>query len=527
MPEEMPERARVSYLLALVAGALLPLSLAPFGYWPLGIVSLGLWFAVLGRTRPGSPAGRGHRPRAWLLGWLFGVGKYAVGASWVYVSINVYGHAPPWLAGLLVVLFVGGLALFTLANAVVFARVRGGGRFADAIWFAVLFVAFEWLTTWFLTGFPWLFAGYAHLFTPLGGLAPVGGVLLVSLAVALTAAVGLAGVELGARARRARNTLAVSGARTDRRQAALAAVLVLLPWLAGFALARVQWVQPAGTQSVALVQGNVDQLVKWNAEESARIIQTYVDLSEPHWDAGLLVWPEAAITLLEHEAADLLLRLDRRGQRADTAFVLGLPRAERQRDGGVEFQNAVRALGAGEGLYVKRRLVPFGEYVPLESWLRGLIAFFDLPMSGFSPGAWEQPLLDVGGRRAVMAICYEVVYPELVREQAAAADVLMTVSNDTWFGRSIGPLQHLEMAQMRALENGRWMLRGTNNGVTAIVDHQGRIRARLPQFEAGVLRGEWTTMAGTTPYARWGYLPVGVSLLLLGLLALGSRRPGA
>jgi apolipoprotein N-acyltransferase len=171
---------------------------------------------------------------------------------------------------------------------------------------------------------------------------------------------------------------------------------------------------------------------------------------------------------------------------------------------------------------VKRRLVPFGEYVPLEGLLRGLIEFFDLPMSRSSPGPWQQPLLDLGGHRGAMAICYEIVYPDLVRSQAAEADVLLTISNDTWFGRSIGPLQHLEMARMRALENGRWVLRGTNNGVTAIIDPRGRVQARLPQFEPGVLRGEYRTMSGTTPFTRYGHGPLLVLLFLL--LAAGVAR---
>jgi apolipoprotein N-acyltransferase len=505
-------------LAALGAGALVPLSLAPFGFWPLGMLAVAVWFWVL----------RQPDIRPWLAGWLFGVGKYAVGASWIYVSIHVYGDAPPLLAGFLVALFVAGLGLFTLANAVAFAQVRGAGVVADALCFAVLYVVFEWVRTWFLTGFPWLLLGYAHLETPLSGLAPVGGMLLVSLVVALTGTLLVVLVEL----RRARPGAQVDEAQVDEWPAAHrlvrgylpVALLLVLPWLVGFAAAGITWVAPLERHTVALVQGNVDQSVKWDPEESQRIIDTYVSLSEPHWDAQALIWPEAAITLLEHEAASLLAALDSRGHAAGAAVLVGLPRVERLPGGGLEFHNAARVLGTGSGLYLKRRLVPFGEYVPLEGWLRGLIAFFDLPMSGFTPGAWAQPLLDLGGPRGVMAICYEVVYPDLVREQADRADVLLTISNDTWFGASAGPWQHLEMAQMRALENGRWMLRGTNNGITAIIDHHGRIRARLPQFEAGVLRGEWWAMQGTTPYTRLGYLPVSGSALVLLALAFAVRR---
>jgi apolipoprotein N-acyltransferase len=192
------------------------------------------------------------------------------------------------------------------------------------------------------------------------------------------------------------------------------------------------------------------------------------------------------------------------------------------------FRNTAVVAGTGEGRYVKRRLVPFGEYVPLEGLLRGAIEFFALPMSHAGPGAWRQPLLDLGGQRAQMSICYEVVYPDLVRRDAGGADVLITISNDTWFGASIGPLQHLQMAQMRALENGRWMLRGTNNGVTAIVDHRGAVTSRLPQFEPGVLRGEYAAMSGITPFTRFGHAPwLAVIVLALAGCAYGRLRRGS
>jgi apolipoprotein N-acyltransferase len=488
----------MSHLLALLAGALLPFSLAPFGYWPLGIVAVAGWFWVLRHGRLGAA----------MSGWLFGLGKYGVGASWVYVSIHVYGNAPPPLAAFLVLVFVAGLALFPMANGWAFRRLQSGSALADAALFAALFAAFEWLLTWFLTGFPWLFLGYAHLGTALAGWAPVGGVLLVGFWVALTGALLVVLLE------------AVLARR--RRLAGLAATIGLLPWVLGWALGLVTWVEEGERREVALVQGNVEQSVKWNPDMQWPILQIYRDLSEPHWGVDLLIWPEAALTFWAHEAAEVLDDLSQRGAAGGTALVLGLPAVERVPGGDLVFRNTASVLGAGSGRYVKRRLVPFGEYVPLESLLRGAIEFFDMPMSRAAPGAWHQPLLDLGGYRGIMAICYEVVYPDLVRAQAREADVLITISNDSWFGASIGPLQHLQMAQMRALENGRWMLRGTNNGVTAIIDHRGRIRGLLPQFESGALRGDYVLMRGTTPFTRVGHGPV--LLVLLAIIALGVWR---
>jgi apolipoprotein N-acyltransferase len=177
--------------------------------------------------------------------------------------------------------------------------------------------------------------------------------------------------------------------------------------------------------------------------------------------------------------------------------------------------NSIIALGEGSGLYHKQRLVPFGEYVPLEQWLRGLIRFLDMPMSNFSAGAPGQPPLRAAGLSLGPLICYEVVYPDLVAEWLPHSDVLITISNDAWFGRSIGPLQHLQMAQMRALEAGRPMIRGTGNGVTALIDHRGRITAQAPQFERTTLTGTVQPMQGATLFARTGAWPSIVIALLL------------
>jgi apolipoprotein N-acyltransferase len=514
----------MTHLLALLCGALLPLSLAPFHLWPLGLVALLGWFALLRRSAADERAGAASGAA---LGWWFGVGKYGVGASWVYVSIHVYGNASPPLAAFLVVLFVAGLALFPLVNGWLFRRLCSGRPLVDAGLFAALFSGFEWLLTWFLTGFPWLYAGYAHLDTPLAGWAPLGGVLLMGFAVALTAAMLWVALEFLLTRRRVRASGTTAAAAPTGRQAGAALTLAVVPWLLGWPLGAVDWVSQGERRQVALVQGDVDQSIKWLPESRLPILRTYQTLSAPHWGVDLMIWPEAALTFMAHQAADVLERLAARAEAAGTTLVLGLPAVERlPGTGETVFRNTAVALGAGEGRYVKRRLVPFGEYVPLESLLRGAIDFFDLPMSHAAPGPWRQPLLDLGDHRGIMAICYEVVYPDLVRAQAATADVLLTISNDTWFGASIGPLQHLQMAQMRALENGRWLLRGTNNGVTAIIDHQGRIRSRLPQFEAGALRGEYRLMSGTTPFTRLGHLPLLGLIVVLAGWAVWLRRRG-
>ena len=476
-------------VLALGCGALLPFTLAPFDWWPLGIGSIGGWFWLLNR-RPGSAAA---------LGFAFGVGKFGVGVSWVYVSMRLYGGASVSLAVFLVALFVAGLSVFTLLQGWVYARVASrGAAMLDAALFAAVWVIFEWLLTWFLTGFPWLYPGYGHLQTVLANLMPIGGVSLASLGIVVT-------------------SVYLAVALTNARRVT-ALVLATVPWAIGLALSPIEWVQSGAPRTVALVQGNVDQTLKWDADNRLSIVDTYLDLTDPHWGTDLVVWPEAAITLYEHQAREVLEFLDERGEESGTTVVLGIATAQRTPDGTWMIYNSALATGPGAGRYTKRQLVPFGDYVPFEDLLRGLIGFFDLPMSAFTAGPWHQGPLHTGTARAAMAICYEIAYAELMRQSAAGADVLITVSNDTWFGTSIGPLQHAQIARARALENGRWLLRGTNNGVTAIVDHRGRMTDALPQFEQAVLSGEFHIMKGRTPYSRYGdgWL---VALCLAGLIA--------
>jgi len=497
LPARVTLTGRMSFLFAGAAGTLLPLALAPFDLPLLDLVSVAVLYALVSRSPPAKAA---------LLGWCYGVGKYGLGASWIYVSIHDYGNASPALAGALVGLFVAAMALFPSAMTAAYASMRERADTArrpvlDALAFVACYVGLEWLLTWVLTGFPWLYLGYAHLEDPLRHWAPIAGVLSVSLAAAISAVAVV---------------LALRAAST--RQRAVAVLIALLPWAAGAALGTLRFYERGDSGRVALVQGNISQDLKWLSENAQPILDTYRHLSAGHWRTDLVIWPEAAVTLFEHQAGDFLEEMAARARAGGSALGLGLPALEVGPDRSVAFLNTAQVVGKGHGRYVKCRLVPFGEYVPLEGLLRGFIDFFDLPMSRAAAGAAVQPLLVANGRRLAMAICYEVVYPELLRRSAADADLLVTISNDAWFGASIGPHQHLQMARMRALENGRWLLRATNNGITAIVDAEGRVTDRLPQFEAGVLEGEFVVARGLTPFTRLGPGPV-LALLAALLLA--------
>lgn len=488
-------------ILAPLAGALVTLSLAPFHAWPAGIASAALLAYLLCTCSRGQALWRG---------WLFGLGLFGTGASWVYVSIHVHGNASPLLAGLLTALFCMGLALFHALFGWVyvrFVRALPGGML---IGFPVLWVLFEWLRSWVLTGFPWLLLGYAHIDTPLAGWAPILGVYGLSFICALT------GVCLFL-AWRSRQPVACT----------TYAVIVAVLWVGGGILRPIQWVAQASEKplSVAIYQPNIPQENKWDRSYYEGILAQMRAATQPLLGHDIVVWPEAAIPNIYQRARDYLDPIARRAALTDTALILGIPNRPEGED---RIYNSVIALGHADGRYFKRLLVPFGEYVPLEYYLRGLIDFFNLPMSFMSPGpAAQEPLL-AGAFRVAPSICYEVVYPDLVAAGARRAELLITVSNDSWFGRSIGPLQHLQMASMRALENGRYLIRGTNNGVSAIIDHRGRLLARSEQFVETTLVGQVEPMIGRTPFGTFGSTPVvagsALALLLMLLMYLSFWR---
>lgn len=484
-------------LLAPLGGVLLTLSLAPYALWPAGMLGCALLAALLQGVTPREAA---------LRGGLFGLGLFGSGASWVYVSIHLYGGAGIGLAGLLTAIFCAGLALLPAGFGFLQARWLGGLRAGAWLGFPALWVLFEWLRSWLLTGFPWLYLGYAHLDTWLAGWAPLIGVYGLSLLAALSA-----------------TTLLVLAEDLMRKQARAphllgGAALLALIWLGGWALRAVDWVSPQDTSPlrVALYQPNIPQERKWDREYLPEILGRYRNALPQALPSDLILWPEAAIPALYSAARPLIDPMARQATAADAALLTGIP----MRGDSGALHNSIIALGNGQGVYHKQRLVPFGEYVPLEQWLRGLIDFFDLPMSSFSPGPSAQPPLVARGHRVAPFICYEIVYPDLVAAAAREAELLVTVSNDTWFGASAGPLQHLQMARMRALENGRYLLRGTNNGVSAVIDERGRLLQQSAQFEETLLRGEAKLMQGSTPFSRLGSLPV---LLLCTALLAGLR----
>jgi apolipoprotein N-acyltransferase len=386
---------------------------------------------------------------------------------------------------------------------------------------------------WFLTGFPWLYLGYAHIDTWLAGWAPVAGVFCLSF---LTVCTGLAISELGRFAIRKMNknrTVAITATQfTETRltkkgfsqaSCALSFVFILAFWVSGYFLHAYSWTQKQTETplKIGIVQPNIPQHYKWEPYYYPYIMQTMRDLSSDAWQkVDLLLWPENAIPLFYHEANDYREELAQRAEASQTALITGiLYDADEPRT----WYNGIIGLGLAEGTYFKQRLVPFGEYVPMEDLLRGTIRFFNLPHSLITGGPAGQAPLKMGESTLASSICYEVVYPDLVAEYADHSALLLTISNDAWFGNSIGPIQHFQMAQMRALENGKYMLRATNNGVSGVISEKGQILSTLPHFEQGTLLQDIYLMQGHTPFSRWKSWPI-VFVCMLGVILVAITK---
>ena len=490
-------------LAALIAGAVTTFSLAPFNIWPLAIVSLAvLAFILQGKNTAQMVAAC----------YLFAYGMFISGIHWLVVPLSQYSPIPLPVAIIIVMVgTAGGVAIFFLLPSYLFAR--WCAKHPLCIWLGLpaLWVVTEWLRTWLFTGFPWLFLGYGHLNTWLAGWAPVTGVFGLSFIISISA-----------------STIVFCWFNRQKKLlAGGAASLCIALWIGGFLLKQINWTENyAEPVNVGLAQANIPQLRKWDEDFRQPTLDRFYALTNELWDNDWIIWPEAAIPLYLNywEHADLLNPLidDLRKQaiKNNAAFISGILTIS---DG--KAYNSLFATGLGAGIYYKRRLVPFGEYVPLQQYLGGLLSLFKIQGSQISMGPDNQRGLQIGNAMLSPAICYEIVYPDLVGKSAIDSNILITVSNDAWFGKSIAPYQHMQMARMRALETGRYLIRGTNDGVSALVDDRGNIIVKTERHVMAAIEGEVELRQGSTPFMLWGSEPiVFLCLLTLGILGFLQHK---
>jgi apolipoprotein N-acyltransferase len=482
-------------LIAFLAGIVAVFGFAPFGLFPLPLLSLAVLFWLWSRAECPAQA-------AWL-GFAFGMGLFCAGIGWIYVALHIYGYMHPVLAALATAAFAAVNATLPAAAGYAQARFRASPSLRILLIMPAIWTLAEWLRGLLFTGFPWLSMGYAQVpNSPLAGYAPVFGVFGVTLVLAVSA-----GLLLTLREMR------------WSKPGKIAAATLLGLWVFGAALSLVEWTHPQGEPlKVSLLQGNIAQDEKFDEERLIDILETYRRLAESS-DAQLIVLPETALPLLRNNVPDTYeFILGNHARRNGGDILIG---AFEKEDG--NYFNSIYSLGSSESQhYRKNHLVPFGEFIPLRSVFGWLInEVLQIPMGDQASGGANQPPLNVAGQQVAVNICYEDAFGEEIIHALPEATLLVNVTNDAWYGESHAAMQHNQLSQMRALETGRMALRATNTGVTSVIDKDGRILAMLPQFEEGVLTAEVQGYEGSTPYVWWGN--AAMLLLVAAMLAAAWR----
>ena len=496
LPADQP---RLSRLICFILGCLTTLGFAPFGLSVLiPILLLPILFVCV-TVAPRDAAGHSF--------W-YGFGLFLTGTYWIYISVVVFGQAPVWIAMMLMVglslilgflVFIAGwlISRFTQGEPLQLLAI------APAAW-----VLIEWLRGWILTGFPWMAFGYANIDSAFGAYAPVAGVYGVSFAVVLTAAAILAAIL------------------SSGMQRWIAVAFVLAPWSLGVALGFVNWTEEAGEPiRITIVQGGISQDQKWLASQRQATLDYYRDETRIAQDSEIVVWPEVAIpSLLSRETA-FISQLQSDARESGQTILLGILEDEESRGGRLIYNSVIALDGERRQTYRKRHLVPFGEYFPVPARVREWMRMMNLPHSDLTAGEDYPALIETaGGQRLGIAVCYEDAYSTELLYALPEAVILVNVSNDAWFGDSIAPHQHLQIARMLSLEFGRPTVRSTNTGISAFISYTGELLKTGPQFTAATLTYDVTPRTGSTPYVSFGNAPViGLSVLLLGFFWLRER----
>ena len=491
-----------------VLGLSLVFAYAPFALWWLPFLIIPIWLQQLYTTSSREVAKRSY---AFSLGW------FASGIGWVHVSIEQFGGMPLFASLLLMLVLCMYLAIYPALAAYLAKRLSFGSHIN--LWLLpATWMILEYLRGIVLTGFPWLSFGYTQIDGPLVTLAPYIGEIGLTFVVVLLSVVIVHVVT-----------------KTHFKLALAVSILAIISFVN---IPMEPQVKENGKSTrIALVQGNVKQELKWEPEMQWPTMLKYMDLARTNYDADVIVWPESAIPAFEPllSTQEFLDMADRSASLNKSAIITGIINYQYNSD---QYFNALIVLGnkeqsenvdyneSGESYYYnnsnryyKNHLLPIGEFVPFEDWLRPVAPFFNLPNSSFSRGDYIQPNLQANGHLFLPLICFEIAFPhQLAANFSEDTDFLLTVSNDAWFGNSHGPHQHMEIARMRAIEFGRPLVRATNTGVTAIVDHQGKMLNVAPQFQESVIKSDVAMVEGRTTYSLyWPWIQFGLPFFYLGL----------
>ena len=462
------------------AGLLIPFGFAPFHFPGVAILGMSLLFAELqGQTNP----------RALLIGFIFGLGFFGFGVSWIYVSIHAYGHLNSISSALITFLFVFYLSLYPGLVAYLYTKLAAKqSLLVSCCLFSACWCLGEYFRSTLMGGFPWLLLGFGQIDTPLKYLLPIVGVYGVSFLTCLAA------------------TFLVACTQSTIKNR--------LPWLFAFVgilltpsvLKHQKWSILSETPvSVGIIQANLSMRDKWDESLFWQLLKQYKkSIDTLVGKKNLIVMPESAIPLPADYISDFLDKINKKATRKASSILLGIPLQDTESSG--YFYNTIMSLGNGKGAYSKQHLVPFGEFIP--NAFEKLVNWLALPVANLKPGPKNQPLIQINDHPIASLICYELAYPELLRQQLPLAEWIVSVSDDGWFGHSLAMYQQLQIAQVLSLQTSRYQVVANNDGLSSIVDTTGTITASLKPFSAGILEANIYPATGYTPWVYWGDKPI-------------------
>ena len=484
------DRPGLSKLLFFVLGCMTTLTFAPFE-WSLLLPLILLPFLYVCLTIAPRDAGK-HA-------FWFGVGLFLSGTYWIYISVVIYGGAPTWIALLLMVSLVLIMSIYVGITGWLISRLASGEPWFLLVAAPAAWVIVEWLRGWLLSGFPWMSLGYSQVDSWLGGWATVFGVYGVSAMLVFSAA-----------------AIVVAILRRGLQQW-LALAIIVIPWIGGAMLKSVEWTETAGPAITStLIQAGVSQDKKWLPEQRGPTMQFYRDATQRAQDSSLVVWPEVAIPSVTDRVEPYIQSLEAVSRHNAQTILFGILERDTERGSNSIYNSVILVDGERRQVYRKRHLVPFGEYFPVPATVREWMRMMSLPYSDLSAGAAEQPLLvTADGTELAVAICYEDAYNAEQLYALPAAGLLINVSNDAWFGDSIAPHQHLQIARMRSLEVGRAAIRATNTGISAFIGADGELLESGAQFDAVIMTRDLEPRRGSTPYVTGGNRSIVILCLVI------------
>ncbi|STX29027.1 apolipoprotein N-acyltransferase [Legionella beliardensis] len=479
---------RIPYLQYFLFGLLLPLGFAPFHLPGFTLLGLALFYHQLNSRKTKSP---------FFSGLFFGLGFFGLGTSWIYVSIHDYGHLSIITAGFITFLFLLYISCFPALLSVIFCRLLiKPYTLGASLLFSSLWLGSEYLRATLLSGFPWLLIGFGQIDAPTRFLLPILGVFGVGFLTCLAATL-LSNI--------------IQKNRNYKRYSYLLLFIIIIgcPVL----LKDINWAavdkQPI---SVGVIQANLSMRDKWDETLFWQLLERYQNAAKSLLGTQLIVMPESAIPLPPTYISDFLDSLNDDAKQAGSAILLGIPQPTSIDES--SYFNSLISLGKAKGVYLKQHLVPFGEYIPPA--FQFIINKLGIPDPNMKPGQSNQRLIQVHHHPIATLICYEIAYGNLLREQLPTAEWIVSISDDGWFGHSLALYQQLQMAQVRSLQAARYQIVANNDGLSAVIDTQGKIENFLPAYSEGVLKAAIFSATGKTPWVTLGDLPA----LVFGLLII-------